>query len=87
MSVVRLWGSGPSNATSSKPGRDRLAFCEGAVIAGRTAYDRVGTRSNENEPFCSREDLIRMTVATPDAGVQAWDEAIRLATKKIDRCP
>jgi hypothetical protein len=25
--------------------------------------------------------------ATPDAGVQAWDEAIRLATKKIDRCP
>jgi hypothetical protein len=25
--------------------------------------------------------------ATADAGVQAWDEAIRLATKKIDRCP
>jgi hypothetical protein len=25
--------------------------------------------------------------ATYDATVQAWDEAIRLATKKIDRCP
>ena len=25
--------------------------------------------------------------ATYDATVQAWDEAIRLAKKKIDRCP
>ena len=45
--------------------RTKLAFCQGFARRARgTAYDRVGTRSNENEPFCSRKDLIRLTVAT-----------------------
>ena len=41
-----------------------LAFCQAAVLAGRAAYDRVGTRSNENEAFGSRQQHIRVTVAT-----------------------
>ena len=41
-----------------------LAFCEAfAALARGTAYDRVGTRSNENEAFCSRQHHIRVTVA------------------------
>ena len=41
-----------------------LAFGEAfAALARGTAYDRVGTRSNENEAFCSRQHHIRVTVA------------------------
>jgi hypothetical protein len=41
-----------------------LAFCQAfAALARGTAYDRVGTRSNENEAFCSRQHHIRVTVA------------------------
>jgi hypothetical protein len=41
-----------------------LAFCQAlAALARGTAYDRVGTRSNENEAFCSRQHHIRVAVA------------------------
>jgi hypothetical protein len=45
---------------------------------------RAGTK-RRSTAFQSGEEKER--AATYDAGVQAWDEAIRLATKKIDRCP
>jgi hypothetical protein len=45
---------------------------------------RVGAK-RRSAAFQSGEEKER--AATYDATVQAWDEAIRLATKKIDRCP
>ena len=45
---------------------------------------RAGAK-RRSAAFQSGEEKER--AATYDATVQAWDEAIRLATKKIDRCP
>ena len=45
---------------------------------------RVGTK-RRSAAFQSEEQKER--AATYDAAVQAWDEAIMLAKKKIDRCP
>jgi hypothetical protein len=83
--VAAFAGAAPTRSEEQLP-ISELYPCE--VVLHELIADmnrlRVGTK-RRSAAFQSEEQKER--AATYDAAVQAWDEAIMLAKKKIDRCP
>ena len=83
--VATFAGTAPARSEQHLP-INELYPCE-IVLHELIAELRKLQAMARRESVAARPEDDRDRASANDVAVQAWDQAIRMATKKIDRCP